>query len=103
IDGKIIYLNERLRNALKVTLAEAIGKSPSTLWPDGRFSLYEKKIMNCGSTGAPDHLDLKVPDMDGNTTEYHHIRFVAERDSDGNIISVIAFGRDMTQRILLEQ
>jgi two-component system NtrC family sensor kinase len=102
LEGRIRYLNKQLRLALDVTMEQAEGKLNHELWPDGRFATYSKKMSECALSGNPDYLDLTVPDINGQI-EHHHIRFVAERDSNNNIIGVIAFGRDMTARILLEQ
>ena len=102
LEGRVRYLNKQLRLALSVTMEQAEGRLNNELWPDGRFELYSKKLLQCATSGNPDYLDLTVPDFNGRL-EYHHIRFVAERDSNNEIVGVIAFGRDMTERILLEQ
>lgn len=101
-EGRIRYLNKQLRLALGVTMEQAEGFLNTELWPDGRYEVYTKKITQCAASGNPDYLDLTVPDFNGQL-EYHHIRFVAERNSSNDIVGVIAFGRDMTERILLEQ
>jgi PAS domain S-box-containing protein len=102
INGRIRYLNKQLRQALGITMEQALGFHNRELWPDGRFDVYTKKIAQCAATGNSDYLDLTVPDFNGKL-EYHHIRFVAERNHNNDIVGVIAFGRDMTERILLEQ
>lgn len=102
LTGRILYMNKQLRQALGVTMEQAAGLRNRELWPDGRFDIYTNKLAQCAATGKPDHLDLTVPDFNGRL-EYHHIRFVAERNAQNDIVGVIAFGRDMTERILLEQ
>lgn len=99
---RIRYINKQLRQALGITMEQAEGYRNHDLWPDGRFDVYEKKLAQCVASGQPDYLDLTVPDFNGRL-EYHHIRFVAERNLNHDIVGVIAFGRDMTERILLEQ
>ena len=99
---RIRYLNKQLRQALGVTMEQADGRTNHDLWPDGRFDDYNKKLAQCMASGQPDYLDLTVPDFNGRL-EYHHIRFVVERNLKDDIVGVIAFGRDMTERILLEQ
>lgn len=101
-EGRMRYLNKQLRQALGVTMEQALGRQNIEVWPDGRFDVYSKKIMDCLASGQPDYLDLTAPEVNGRV-EHHHIRFVAERNSNDEIIGVIAFGRDMTDRILLEQ
>jgi PAS domain S-box-containing protein len=101
-EGRILYFNQQLRKALGISLDQVINRKSTEAWPDGRFIIYEDKVLQCAQTGTPSSLDLTVPEFNGRI-EYHHIRFVAEKDTAGKIIGVIAFGRDMTDRILFEQ
>lgn len=101
-EGRIRYLNKQLRQALDVTMEQVLGRRNIEVWPDGRFDVYSRKILDCVASGQPDYLDLTAPEVNGRV-EHHHIRIVAERNSSDEIIGAIAFGRDMTDRILLEQ
>lgn len=103
-DGRIVYFNARLRATLGVAeMSEVVNKKPSECWPDGRFNEIEEKVIHCGATGNPDYVDLKVPEMPDRPMEFHHVRIVAEKNLEGEIVAVIAFGRDLTERVLLEQ
>lgn len=100
--GRILFLNKKLHLALGLPPGPMDLVRTTELFPDGRFDEYEKKILQCAASGNEDSLDMTVPDFNGRM-EHHHIRIVAERDYEGQVVGVIAFGRDMTERFLLEQ
>lgn len=102
VDARIVYLNIKLCKLLNVSLDEVRGRLGSEAFPDGRFDEYEKKILKCARTGIDDSLDMTLPEINGRT-EYHHLRIVAERNTENQIVGVIALGRDMTDRVYLEQ
>jgi diguanylate cyclase (GGDEF)-like protein/PAS domain S-box-containing protein len=73
-----------------------LGKKP-TEYPGGlNADLYELKINEVLDTGENSEFELKWPDKDGKEI-CSHIRLAAERDASGNVVSVLAVGRDITE------
>jgi diguanylate cyclase (GGDEF)-like protein/PAS domain S-box-containing protein len=95
-----IYCNPSMEQTLGLDAEIILGKTPFELAPIGvkRNSLnYENNIRQVLENGKPAEIEQLMPHSDG-TTHIHQIRFVAERDALGNIVTVLAIGRDITER-----
>lgn len=99
--GRIRYMNRSLLNALQVDLSDVVGKTPDVAWPDGRFSELQRKVMECMDSDQIHSIDITVPYAHG--VEYHNIRLVCERCEAGKRSGVLALGRNLTDRFLLER
>jgi hypothetical protein len=95
-DGRISYINAALLNLLGLDEAEEpLGKRPGEGCPDGRFAELEQAAARAMESGNKEVIELVVPV--GNAAScYHQIFVVPERDTAGQIVGVIAFGRDVT-------
>ena len=99
-DCRVKYMNAQLHATLGIDEANArarIGKTPTELYPDGRSDGYEQTIKSVIATGLQEEYELVWPDT-GDGIRYHLVRMVAERDQDGEVIGVLAMGRDITER-----
>ncbi|MGR9013993.1 MAG: PAS domain S-box protein [Gammaproteobacteria bacterium] len=95
------YMNPQLHATLGITDDAAarayLGKTSTELYPDGRSDGYEQTIKNVIATGLPAEYELEWPDT-GDGVLHHLVRMVAERDQSGEVIGVLAMGRDITER-----
>lgn len=99
--GRIRYMNPSLLNVLHIELSDVAGKTPDHAWPDGRFSELQRKIMECLASGQVCSLDMTV-NYGPARTEYHNVRLVCEQSETGEYTGVLALGRNMTDRFLME-
>ncbi|HLO75340.1 MAG TPA: PAS domain S-box protein [Magnetospirillum sp.] len=98
LDGSIRYMNARLLRSLSLaSVDEVIGKRPSEVWPDGRFSALEQGARQACETGETVTVELKPGD------ELHHVVIVPERDTTGSIIGTLAFGRNVTELVRMQR
>lgn len=101
-EGRCLYLNEKLSRQLGLnSMDEAIGKRPSEVWPDGRFSKLEETAAHVVASGERAEIELTEPDGKGGWL-HHWISVVPELDARGDIIGTIAFGRDISERKRME-
>lgn len=96
-EGRTLYVNPSMERTLGIPAENTIGKSPMELHPDGRFADYIAMLKKVIATGVGSEFDMAFPDGSGNIL-YHQIRFVPERDNEGAITSILAIGRDITER-----
>ncbi len=91
-----IYVNPALGAMDEGGVAALLGKKPSE-YPGGQnYENYETKIKEVIATGENTQFELKWLGKDGKKF-YNHIRLTAERDSSGNVTSVLGVGRDITE------
>jgi diguanylate cyclase (GGDEF)-like protein/PAS domain S-box-containing protein len=94
-DGRCTYMNTALLRHLSLASnEEVIGKRPSERWPDGRFDGIEQAAAQAVASGAVTTIELCEPTA--GEPLFHQILIVPERDTGGQIIGAIAFGRDIT-------
>ena len=72
-----------------------IGKKPSEIFPDGRFSRADEVVARIVASGKPEFLRQTVPIGNGEIG-IHDISFVPEFYESGRVVSVLGIGRDMT-------
>lgn len=101
-EGRVLYLNRTLEDAMDRPAAELIGKTAAENFPDGRFASLDKAIRLVGSTGESVDIEQIVPGFD-NEPRHHSIRIVAERGADYRTVSVLAVGRDLTEQKKAEE
>ncbi|MCP3707221.1 EAL domain-containing protein [Paraburkholderia sp. CNPSo 3274] len=82
-------------------LASVLGKRPSEL-PGGPNALvYERKIGEVLTTGKSAQFELRWAGKDGQE-QCTHIRITPEIDRSGHVSSVLAVGRDLSDRMAFE-
>lgn len=92
-----VYLNPEMEKTLAVDPALVLGKTPLEIGASDPKTVaeYENHIRRVLECGEPDELEIVIPHPTGEFRT-HLIRFVAERDLDGNVAGVLAIGRDIT-------
>src|SRR5476651_2267757 len=96
-----IYANPAFCASVGRSLGESLGKRPSEI-PGGTNALiYEKKISEAISSGKSGQFELKWISKDGQE-QCAHIRLTPEIDRSGSVSSVLAIGRDLSDRMAFE-
>ncbi len=98
--GQIIYANPRLLTSLNSTLKEVLGKRPTERYHGHQNDEYEAALFKVIDSGEPVEVELCIPAEGG--MRYHRVNMAAERDECGNVVSVLAIGRDITERRIME-
>jgi diguanylate cyclase (GGDEF)-like protein/PAS domain S-box-containing protein len=97
VDGRTVYLNPKLEALMGYRTDEVAGKTPTQIFPDGRFAEYESNILKTAGTGNETQIELSIVAEDGGQFT-HQVHCVAERDDMGVVVSVLVIGYDITQR-----
>jgi len=101
-DFRRTYANPAFCAMAGCTLEEALGKRPSE-FPGGADTLrYEYKIGEAISSGKRTQFELKWKGENGRE-QCSHISLTPEIDSSGNVSSVLAIGRDLSDRLVFEE
>jgi PAS domain S-box-containing protein len=93
LQGRFLYVNPPLAETLGIAARDAIGKTPRELIPSWDMT----PIFTVIATGEPVEIEFTAPDAEGKL-HYGHIRFVAERGPQGDIVGVMGIGRNVTER-----
>ncbi len=101
---RIIYLNSTMSDTIGLDPAELIGKTPVELDFGGVpvSTEFQGHIQQVLDNGKSSDMQLSIPDRNGNF-RVHLVRFAAERDIQGEVIGVLAIGRDITKQIQADQ
>ncbi len=97
---RTIYCNPSLEETLGLKAESILGKTPVELVHDeekNKFFKIEDKVRQVLRNGKPAEIEMEIIHSDGSKC-IHLIRFVAERDIQGNIVAVLGIGRDITRR-----
>lgn len=94
-EGRVLYINKMLAATLGRPAAELCGHTSRENFPDGRFAALDAAMLRVGATGESINFEQIVPAPDGKP-RYHEIRIVAEAGLDGQTVSILAVGRDLT-------
>ncbi|HEX5337824.1 MAG TPA: PAS domain-containing protein, partial [Gallionella sp.] len=71
-DGRIRYLNNVLQGMLGLdSAADAIGKRPGEIWPDGRFDAIERTAAQVIDSGTVATIELCIPNGSGESDVHH--------------------------------
>jgi diguanylate cyclase (GGDEF)-like protein/PAS domain S-box-containing protein len=100
-DLRRTYANPAFCVSAGRSLAESLGKRPSEV-PGGANALtYERKIKETITTGKSHQFELRWLGKDGKE-QCSHIRLTPEIDASGKVNSVLAVGRDLSDRMVFE-
>jgi len=99
LDCRAVYVNRMMEMTVDVKPESLIGKTPMESRFDGCIGVenYQAKLQQVISTGELQDIEVLVVGPNGDL-RIHHVRFVAERGSDGEIMGAFAFGRDITEQ-----
>ncbi|MFA6498468.1 MAG: PAS domain S-box protein [Desulfurivibrionaceae bacterium] len=92
-EGQVLYCNQNLASHLDLNPDEIKGLSHPDLHPNGEYADYYAMLMRCMETNSTLEMELHIPDT---ADEVHLIRFTPEYDEAGQVIGVLAIGRNIT-------
>ncbi|MCP3717645.1 EAL domain-containing protein [Paraburkholderia sp. CNPSo 3281] len=96
-----IFANPAFCTSAGCDLATVLGKRPSELPGGANALVYERKIGEVIATGKSAQFELRWAGKDGQE-QCTHIRITPEIDRSGHITSVLAVGRDLSDRMAFE-
>lgn len=100
-ESRRIYANPAFCALAGCSLTEALGKRPSELPGGDNARVYEKIISDVISSGTSAQFELRWAGKDGQE-QCSHVRLTPETDQAGNVHSVLAVGRDLSDRMAFE-
>ncbi|MET3229045.1 UNVERIFIED_ORG: PAS domain S-box-containing protein [Burkholderia sp. 1263] len=97
---RLVYANSGLASILRRPLQDLLGGTPTEHSADPQFAVYQRALAATLETGAERTLELALQDgaSGSSSASYHHVRILAERGLRDEITSVLALGRDITER-----
>jgi len=100
---RLVYLNHTMRETMDFPPALALGKTPTELGFGGPeiSAEYENHIRRAVERGEESAMELTIPYRNGELRT-HHVRFAPEYDESGEIAGALAIGRDITDRMHME-
>ncbi|MBU1217837.1 EAL domain-containing protein [bacterium] len=99
-----IYVSPRMERVYgHDAVAMIMGKTPNERAMHGYIpENYQQTMEQALASGEKAEIDIEVSSLSGDK-QYHHIRFVPERDKNGEICSVLAIGHNITERKMIEK
>jgi PAS domain S-box-containing protein len=93
-----IFANPQIEKAFGIPVQEYLGRTPTELFPEHQDAAdYQACLAQVIVSGQSVEYELSIPDT-GEGMHYHNIHLAAERDGQGQIVGVLAIGRDVTER-----
>lgn len=103
-ETRILYMNPVLERTLGLNTEEAVGKRTDELYPQNEDMLrYQNLLEHVIATGESAEFELISESIGGGRALHDLIRFAPELDDCGEVVGVIAIGRDYTEQKRLEQ
>jgi diguanylate cyclase (GGDEF)-like protein/PAS domain S-box-containing protein len=91
-----LYTNPAFAKATGMTQEELNGRKPSSYNPSEQATAYERTIQGVFESGEEADVEYSWPDKTGHILT-SHIRIVPEKNKNGETVSVVATGRDITK------
>jgi diguanylate cyclase (GGDEF)-like protein/PAS domain S-box-containing protein len=95
------YANPAFCSSAGRSLDEVLGKRPSEVPGGANALIYEKKISETIASGKSGQFELRWLSKDGQE-QCSHIRLTPEIEPSGEVSSVLAVGRDLSDRMVFE-
>lgn len=93
---RYVYFNPQLHKVIGKPEENILGKTPVELRDNAYIRRYQDKIEEVLRTGREADMMHILPYQYGIRKVHDHIRFVPERDATGQVVSVLAIGRDVS-------
>jgi diguanylate cyclase (GGDEF)-like protein/PAS domain S-box-containing protein len=95
------YANPAFCTSAGRSLDEVLGKRPSEVPGGANALIYERKISETIASGTSGQFELRWLSKDGQE-QCSHIRLTPEIERSGEVSSVLAVGRDLSDRMVFE-
>ena len=103
LHARAIYMNSTMMADIAPEFLPVLGKSLTKAFPGNDAAAAHQRIIERAiATGIPGELEFQVPNPRGEM-RFHHVRYVAEHDSNGEIVGALGIGRDITESKLAEK
>ncbi|MGZ5858561.1 MAG: PAS domain S-box protein, partial [Burkholderiaceae bacterium] len=102
-EGRVIYVNPVLEKTLGTIVSKMLGTTVRERFPNGEYDDYAQLLDAVLTSGEIGEIEKIVTPPYSNLHLVHSIRMIAECDENGEVIGVLAIGRDITERKLAEQ
>jgi PAS domain S-box-containing protein len=97
-EGRLLYLNPAVEQLMGTRYESIVGKAVSDFNSDvENIERYEDCVRKVAQTGKTQMLEMRLPHPISGEQHYHQIRLTPEWDVNGEVVSVIGVGRDITQ------
>jgi PAS domain S-box-containing protein len=96
-EGRLRYVNPELAKRLG-TVSDKIGLGVRERYPDGSFEAYARTLDEVIATSADRDVEIDLPKPGSGSNQFSHVRMVAERGENGELLGVLAIGRDISAR-----
>ncbi|EGW22894.1 multi-sensor hybrid histidine kinase [Methylobacter tundripaludum SV96] len=103
LEGRVIYVNPVLEKTLGTIVSKMLGTTVRERFPNGEYDDYAQLLDAVLTSGEIGEIEKIVTPPYSNLHLVHSIRMIAECDENGEVIGVLAIGRDITERKLAEQ
>lgn|GEM_PF-3666016 len=100
-DCRRIYANSAFAKMAGRPQSELLGKRPSEFPGGANAQIYEEKLREVLASGCNTLFELRWPGKDGREL-CSHIQLTAEFGANGAVATILAVGRDITDRIEFE-
>jgi len=101
--ARILYFNAPGLRTFNLVHLDVIGKTVVELWPDSPNALmYHRAVLHTVRTRELQEAEFWIDEFNGRRI-WFQARLAPERNAEGDVISVIAVGRDITSLKLAEQ
>jgi len=94
---RLIYANSGLAKVMRAPMTDLLGKTPVDHTSDPQFKAYQAALASALETGKTHELELTLTGDSGDVS-YHQVRIIPEPGIGNEFRSVLALGRDITQR-----
>jgi diguanylate cyclase (GGDEF)-like protein/PAS domain S-box-containing protein len=99
IEGRYLYINPTHEELLGISLEEIVG----TFIPESHRTVKVKEgVLQVATTGETVVVRQEVVNDNGER-EIHDVTITPEFDEDGNMISILGLGRDLTQMVRMQE
>jgi PAS domain S-box-containing protein len=97
VEGRILYLNPAIERLMGTSSASLAGRDVSE-WAAGfpHIDTYLECVHRVAETGELQTAEMTLPDASSGQAVSHQIRYAPEWGPEGNVLSVIGIGRDIT-------
>ncbi|MEJ2608519.1 MAG: PAS domain S-box protein [Candidatus Thiodiazotropha sp.] len=99
-EGRILYVNPMLERTVGMPLKQLRGKTFLEVMPSEPHRAYGDTIRQVAVSKESATIELPLPGNDGEVQTYM-IRLAPELGRDGEVVAVVAIGRDITERKVL--
>ncbi len=101
-EGRCIYANPKAESLFERDESQIIGKTLCEMSPVIDCTVLETHLAEVIANGAECSFEKEYRSASGEKG-WAHIRMVAERDDKNAIVSILAIGRDITQRVRMQE